>query len=92
MNIYEEALEKYGEDAQLEMVVEECAELIKAIQKHKRTGNIEELCEEAADVRIMLNQLDMMTLQTEDELMYKIAWYERMKLARLGERLAGRTE
>ncbi len=36
MNIYEQALKAWGADAQLGMVQEECAELIKVINKYWR--------------------------------------------------------
>ena len=57
-----QAIEKWGENAQVDMVIEECAELIQAIQKVKRNG-IEDhqtwtnIVEETADVIIMTNQL-----------------------------------
>jgi len=52
------AVELWGWEAQLDMVVEECAELIKAVQKRKR-GKAEpaEVIEEGVDVEIMLGQL-----------------------------------
>ena len=36
MNFFKDAIEIHGEQAQLDMIIEECAELIKAIQKYKR--------------------------------------------------------
>lgn len=48
----------YGIESQLEMVIEECSELIMAIQKCKRgQSDIENLIEETADVTIMTEQL-----------------------------------
>ena len=49
---------KWGTVAQLDMVVEECSELINAIQKWKR-GRVEriEVVEEGVDVEIMVEQL-----------------------------------
>lgn len=38
--IYKQALEKWGVNSQIEMAVEECSELIQAIQKVKRSENI----------------------------------------------------
>ncbi len=58
--IYKAAINKYGVFAQIEMAVEECSELIQAIQKTKRDNNIEtsnHVCEEIADVEIMIEQL-----------------------------------
>ena len=53
-------IKTYGEKAQHVVVMEECAELIKAISKYLRTediDDIENLIEEIADVEIMLEQL-----------------------------------
>ena len=59
--IYERAVEKWGIASQLDMVVEECAELIKAVIKAKRhiNGNSPlEVAEEIADVEVMIKQLE----------------------------------
>ena len=55
--IYEDVLEKWGIELQLDMMVEECAELIQAIIHLKRGGNTEQLIEELADVIIMTRQM-----------------------------------
>lgn len=56
-----EAIEAWGEDAQIEMVIEECSELIQAIQKTKRNPDKGDvwlgLISEYADVFIMMKQL-----------------------------------
>lgn len=66
MALYEAAVEKFGEIAQIGQATEEMAELIVALNKYKRyvnfqQGNKEEIlahiAEERADVEIMLNQL-----------------------------------
>lgn len=60
MNFFKDAIEIHGEQAQLEMIIEECAELIKAIQKYKRKKsipNITAIVEEATDVDLMIMQL-----------------------------------
>jgi NTP pyrophosphatase (non-canonical NTP hydrolase) len=57
------ALTLWGEDAQLDMVIEEMAELTKAILKYKRCSPADkgaamvDIAEEHADVNIMLDQL-----------------------------------
>lgn len=59
-DIYKSALKMWGKDAQLQMVVEECSELIKAVMKYKRNPNnktVDDVIEEMADVEIMLSQL-----------------------------------
>lgn len=55
------AVEVWGVPAQLDMVLEECGELIVAIQQNRR-GRVsaEAIGEEMADVRIMLEQLEVM--------------------------------
>ena len=62
--ICQAAIEAWGETAQLDMVIEECAELIQAIQKYKRSDDKEMalvfVAEEHADVNIMLDQLAYM--------------------------------
>lgn len=57
--LYQKALDKWGIDLQLIMMIEECAELIQAITSLKRGGDVEELIEEIADVKIMLGQMEM---------------------------------
>lgn len=56
--IYEEALERWGEQAQVQMAVEEMAELTKEICKIGRgKRDMDALADEIADVTIMLEQL-----------------------------------
>lgn len=59
----------HGLDEQLEQTIEECAELIVAIQDYKRYGKkddgfetyyLSKICEEVVDVRIMTAQLKIM--------------------------------
>lgn len=60
-SIFERSLGRWGLNAQLDISVEECAELIQAISKIKRFGESEErikrLISEIADVKIMCEQL-----------------------------------
>lgn len=65
--LFEKALKKWGFEAQLEMVVEECAELIVAIKHAQRKKNKasfrereDNIIEEAVDVGLMLDQLKVM--------------------------------
>lgn len=58
--IYKAAIKRWGRLSQIEMIVEECSELIQAIQKQKRYGNIENVIEEIADVEIMCEQARML--------------------------------
>ncbi|OPZ65918.1 MAG: hypothetical protein BWY85_00277 [Firmicutes bacterium ADurb.Bin506] len=68
MALYEKAVEKFGERAQVLMAVEEMSELTKALLKYTRNtdfghGNrndiLKSIAEERADVSIMLNQLEV---------------------------------
>lgn len=61
--VLQECVNRYGEKTQLEMVVEECSELILAIQKLKRiksagdyADRTDDIISEVADVLIMLYQ------------------------------------
>lgn len=89
----------YGYEAQREMLVEECAELIQAVQKLKRadnSGDAEKVdkatsayLEEMADVSIMLEQMRyMLTPRLKQELDNYIA----KKLDRQLERIAKQRE
>ena len=54
------AVDKWGEELQIKVAIEECAELIKELAKLGRMINgssIENIAEEIADVEIMLQQL-----------------------------------
>ena len=85
MNIYEEAIQTFGREKQLDMVVEECAELIQAIQKYKRDHNkTENLIEEMVDVEIMLNQLKYIFHEEYKNLSFNLI---NKKLERLGEKV-----
>ena len=54
--IFENAIERYGAEAQEGVAQEECAELIQAISKKHRLKP-HNIAEEIADVEIMLEQL-----------------------------------
>lgn len=52
------AVDIYGTEAQVWMAIEEMAELSNAIAKHRRNRvNSQDVCEEIADVAIMMIQL-----------------------------------
>ena len=76
-NIYEKAINTYGESAQLDMVIEEMSELIKEICKKKRgKDNHDAIVEEIVDVEIMLEQLkiicDIDNVDLDNAKKYKI--------------------
>ena len=55
------AIEEFGIDPQVDMAIEECAEVIQAIQHHKRGRESgDRVVEEIADAIIILNQLALM--------------------------------
>lgn len=56
--LYSEVISKWGIDAQLWMVVEECSELLNAIAKYKRgREKSSAILEELADVSILVEQM-----------------------------------
>lgn len=55
--LYRKAIDTWGVDSQIEMIVEECAELIHAIKKWERgRASHEDVISELADVEIMCEQ------------------------------------
>lgn len=82
--IMQNAVRKYGVDAQDDIAIEEMSELTKAIIKNRRYktfATLENLYEELADVYIMLEQI-MMSLDKD-----RVQSYVNSKLERLNERL-----
>ena len=77
--------DKYGKEPQLVMLMEECGELIQACSKQlrRKDKSINNLIEELADVRIMIEQIEHLygiKSFVEDEMKYKlIRQLERMK-------------
>lgn len=60
-NIYRAALAKWGEEAQFDQAVEECAELIAALKHYKRDKvDQQQIIDELADVTLMVGQLAFM--------------------------------
>lgn len=82
LELYDKALNKWGHEAQLNMLFEECGELLSAIGKLKRGRNDKyDVITELADVSIMVEQ--MAILFGYDEYVAEKA----RKLTRLKERL-----
>lgn len=82
--ILQKALDTFGIDKQLDIAIEEMAELTKAIIKHRRYASretYENLCEETADVAIMIEQI-FLTTKRDD-----VAKDATAKIARLKHRL-----
>ena len=77
--ILKAAIEKYGRGAQRDKAIEELSELIRALA---RCDDPENVAEEMADVRIMLDQLELIFGNGQ-----KVARYELLKLRRLDKRV-----
>ncbi|MBO5917379.1 MAG: hypothetical protein J6Q14_01260 [Oscillospiraceae bacterium] len=73
------AIDKYGSACQMVKAIEELAELIQAIAKDVDPDNI---AEEMADVRIMLDQLEIIFVNSE-----AVRRWELKKLKRLDTRV-----
>jgi len=83
-SIYRRALNLWGNIAQINMAIEECAELIVKLSKSDRRSNgvtVKEITEEIADVEIMMAQLRIIF---GDETVEKA---KNKKLTRLEERV-----
>lgn len=77
------AIEAWGEDSQMKMLLEEMSELQKEICKSWRgANNVDHIAEEIADVEIMLEQLKLMTGSVD-----KVKTFREQKLRRLEQRL-----
>ena len=81
--IYKAAIDRWGCPAQVDMLVEECAELIVSVNKYRRSGDLS-ICEEMADVEIMLEQIRVIL---GVELSSHIDEWKTNKLIRLEKRL-----
>lgn len=88
-SIFKQAVDRWGRTAQIDMMIEECAELTKALCKLKRNHDpadtaalINDICEETADVQIMTMQMSL--IFGSDEVS---AWYS-IKLERLRQMLS----
>ncbi len=82
--VYQKAIELYGAEAQIHMVIEEMSELTKELCKSFRPGGttLEKIADECADVTIMMEQLRIMFDSNEE-----VCRVMDMKVARLKERL-----
>lgn len=93
IELIDQGIETWGEEAQIEMLMEESIELSLATRKflremgkgreEKQNTRYHDLCGEIADVEIMIKQFKRMFLGSEA----LIHEYENMKWARLRDRL-----
>ena len=82
--IMTEAIEKYGQTVQKAVAMEEMGELIMEISKNIRgLPNKSHLCEEIADVSIVLDELKIMFGLSDEDIEDEITF----KLVRLNNRL-----
>ena len=84
IQIMQQALDQWGLNAQVGQTVEECAELIVALQKHvnrtPRTKTIENILDEIADVEMMLAQMRLALGFNDDALRNRIEYkFERLR-------------
>lgn len=82
------AIVKWGADAQLEIIIEECIELALALQKFKRHGGDREqkvlsVIDEIADVRIMIEQAIILFGEPSNKIQERIDF----KMNRLKQRI-----
>lgn len=87
VEVYRQAIDTYGVDAQVLMAIEEMSELTKELCKVFRSGGTtnDKIADEVADVTIMLEQLRIIF-----ELNDAVCEHMDAKIARLKERLEGR--
>jgi len=84
VEIMQTALDQWGSNAQVGQAVEECAELIVALQKYvnrtPQAGMVEDILDEIADVEMMLAQMRLV-LDIDDATLRKRIEYkfERLK-------------
>ena len=81
IEIMKTAINIFGAEAQENVAVEECAELIQAIL-HKHRGRRHNIAEEIADVEIMLEQLKIINNCTDE-----VATIHAQKIERLYNRI-----
>jgi NTP pyrophosphatase (non-canonical NTP hydrolase) len=68
----EQALKKWGEESQIDMMIEECAELVDVLQKRRRgRRSWPDVLEELVDVELMLNQMMVITEMRSFTYIYK---------------------
>ena len=83
--ICEKAVAKWGEQAQIAMLVEECGELLQALMHHFRGRNkIEDVQTEIADVLMMCWQMRHIFGENgvDEQLKYKLARIEKRGLSK----------
>ena len=84
-DLYSRAVSTFGETSRLILAIEEMSELIKELSKYTRgRENIGGICEEMADVEIMLEQLKIVFRNRA-----AVDYHRSQKLQRLSDKLNG---
>ncbi len=84
-DLYSRAVNTFGETSRLILAIEEMSELTKELSKYIRgRQNIGGICEEMADVEIMLEQLKIVFRNRA-----AVDYHRSQKLQRLGDKLNG---
>lgn len=78
------AIELYGVDKQIDQAEQEMIELLDALKHRQRPNRVANVCEEIADVEIMLDQLKLIFHVAD-----AVANIRTQKLARLEKRMNG---
>jgi NTP pyrophosphatase (non-canonical NTP hydrolase) len=94
--IYRRAIEEFGWESQADNIIEEAAELIHAICKHKRKAaqgkfagkRLDAVIEEIADMQIALDQAKLIYCGQSPEAEKAFEAAKRRKLAKLAGKLA----
>lgn len=84
--IYNQAIEHYGVNSQIDIAIEEMSELTKALLKHRRYGTedtYKAIRDELADVEICLEQIKLIYLIDDKSLEF----IKNFKLDRLKKRM-----
>lgn len=79
-DLFKKTILKWGRESQIDMTIEECAELILALHKLTKrkyhpalvAGRIANVCEELADVQIMINKMKALFGHEDVDAMYNI--------------------
>lgn len=84
-DLYSRAVNTFGETSRLILAIEEMSELTKELSKYIRgRQNVGGICEEMADVEIMLEQLKIVFRNRA-----AVDYHRSQKLQRLGDKLNG---
>ncbi len=96
--LYRRAIEVYGRESQADAIIEEAAELIFAICKHKRAAaqgefagkRLDAVVEEIADMEIALDQAKLIYCGSSPEAVQEFETVKRRKLEKLAANMPDR--